>query len=76
MSCNMLSQEGKTLHHLDVGADGDSALGDETCLETAEVDDESLLEDFSGCTWSSTLPEYPSWIGTLEETLSDYVLQD
>ena len=66
----MLSHERKTLHHLDMGVDGDS------CLETAEVDDESLLEDFSGCTWSSTLPEYPPWIGTLEETISDYELKD
>ena len=66
----MLSHEGKTLHHLGVGVDGDS------CFETAEVDDEGLVEDFSGCTWSSALPEYPPWIENLDETISDYELQD
>ena len=73
----MLVQEENNLNYFDVGVDSDSALGNETCLGTLEVEDESFIEDFSGCSWSSTLPEYPSWTGSFEETLSDsLVLQD
>ena len=66
----MLSYKGETLHQLGTKVNGDS------CFTTEGVDDIGLSEDFSGCTWSSTLPEYPPWIGTLKETISDYELQD
>ena len=81
----MLSHQGETLHHLGVRVDKDPCFEttEDSCFETAgdswvetTVDNEDLLEDFSGCTWSSTLFEFPPWIENLEKTMSDYDMQD
>ena len=80
MSCNILVEEdNNSLDFLEVGVDGNSTLETKTCLEAVEVDEENFIEDFSGCFWSSGLPEYsyPSWMSYFKETISEtFVLQD
>ena len=78
MSCNILVEEdNNSLDFLEVGVDGNSTLETKTCLEAVEVDEENFIEDFSGCFWSSGLPEYPSWMSSLKETIRDpFILQD
>ena len=58
---------------IEPGGDGSITSGDPWVDTT--VDSGDLLEDFSGCTWSSTLFEFPPWIENLEKTMSDYDMQ-
>ena len=37
---------------------------------------EDLEDDFSGCTWTSTVFEFPTWTTSLEKTLSEQNVQD
>ena len=78
MSCNILVEEEiDSLDSLDDVVDGNSALETKPCLEAVEVEEENFIEDFSGCFWSSGLPEYPSWMSSLKETIRDpFILQD
>ena len=77
MSCNILVEEDNSnLDFLEVGVEGNSTLETKTCLEAVGMDEENFIEDFSGCFWSSRLPEYPSWMSSFKETISDFVLQD
>ena len=32
---------------------------------------EDLEDDYSGCTWTSSVFEFPTWTGSLEKTLSE-----
>ena len=80
ISCNMLSTQGETSCFEPFGNSGFEPFGDfefepsgDPCFEPAgdswvdtTVDSGDLLEDFSGCTWSSTLLEFPPWIKNLE----------
>ena len=59
---------------IEPGGDGSITSGDPWVDTT--VDSGDLLEDFSGCTWSSTLFEFPPWITSLEKTISDHNLLD
>ena len=59
---------------LEPGGDGSIISGDPWVDNTAVS--EGLLEDFSGCTWTSTLFEFPPWITSLEKTISDHNVQD
>ena len=78
VSCNIrVEEDNGDLDFINEEVDGNSACEIKTFLESVEVDEESFMEDFSGCFWSSMLPEYPSWMCSFKETISEpCTLQD